>query len=86
MTALGNDLKLHFRLRNWADVTASQHLFAGRDLLETNLFELSMKANSDALEKLLGMNKRWDTVIVYPAFGNEVGLYLAHHLQANLVL
>ena len=67
-------------------MTASQHLFAGRDLLETNLFDLSMKANSDALEKLLGMNKRWDTVIVYPAFGNEVGLYLARHLQANLVL
>ena len=56
-------------IRNWADVTASQHLFAGKDLLETNLFELSMKANSDALEKLLAMNKKWDTVIVYPAFG-----------------
>ena len=55
--------------RHWADVTASQHLFAGKDLLETNLFELSMKANSDALEKLLAMNKKWDTVIVYPAFG-----------------
>jgi len=61
-------------------------LFSGKDLLETNLFELSMKANSDALEKLLGMKKRWDTVIVYPAFGNEVGLYLARHLEANLVL
>ena len=67
-------------------MTASQHLFSGKDLLETNLFELSMKANSDALEKLLGMKKQWDTVIVYPAFGNEVGLYLARHLQANLVL
>ena len=67
-------------------MTASQHLFSGKDLLETNLFELSMKANSDALEKLLGMKKRWDTVIVYPAFGNEVGLYLARHLEANLVL
>ena len=86
MRVPGNDLTLHFHLRHWADVTASQHLFAGRDLLETNLFDLSMKANSDALEKLLGLNKRWDTVIVYPAFGNEVGLYLAHHLQANLVL
>ena len=45
-----------------------------------------MKANSDALEKLLGLKKRWDTVIVYPAFGNEVGLFLARHLEANLVL
>ena len=57
--------------RHWADVTASQHLFAGKDLLETNLFELSMKANSEALEKLLAMNKNWDTVIVYPAFGGH---------------
>ena len=55
------------------DETASQHLFAGKDLLETNLFELSMEANSEAIEKLLNMNKKWDTVIVYPAFGNEVG-------------
>merc|ERR1719384_1857494 len=30
------------------------------------------------------MKKRWDTVIVYPAFGNEVGLYLARHLEASL--
>ena len=27
----------------------------------------------------------WDTVIVYPAFGNEAGLYLAHKMKANLV-
>ena len=59
-------------IRNWVDVTASQHLFAGKDLLETNLFDCSMEANSEALEKLLGMKKKWDTVIVYPAFGNEV--------------
>ena len=45
---------------------------AGKDLLETNLFELSMEAQSEAVERLLAMNKRWDTVIVYPAFGNEV--------------
>ena len=25
-------------------------------------------------------------MIVYPAFGNEVGMYLAHHLGAELVL
>ena len=59
-------------IRNWADVTASQHLFAGKDLLETNLFELSMEAQGEAVERLLAMNKKWDTVIVYPAFGNEV--------------
>jgi len=73
-------------IRNWADVTASAHLFDGKDLLETNLFELSMEANGDALKRLMDMNKKWDTVIVYPAFGNEVGLYLAHHMKANLVL
>ena len=61
-------------IRHWADVTASQHLFAGKDLLETNLFELSMEAQSEAVERLLAMNKKWDTVIVYPAFGNEVCL------------
>jgi len=73
-------------IRHWADVTASQHLFAGKDLLETNLFQLSMEANSDAIEKLLNMNKKWDTVIVYPAFGNEAGMYLAKAMEANLVL
>ena len=31
-----------------------------------------MEANGEAMEKLLAMNKKWDTVIVYPAFGNEV--------------
>ena len=61
-------------IRNWADVTASAHLFDGKDLLETNLFELSMEANTDALNKLIGMKKKWNTVIVYPAFGNEVTL------------
>merc|ERR1712227_365606 len=45
-------------IRHWADETASQHLFAGKDLLETNLFELSMEANSEAIEKLLNMNKK----------------------------
>ena len=59
-------------IRNWANVTASAHLFDGKDLLETNLFELSMEANTDALKELIGMKKKWDTVIVYPAFGNEV--------------
>ena len=59
-------------IRHWADETASKHLFAGKDLLETNLFDLSMEAQSEAVEKLLAMNKKWDTVIVYPAFGNEV--------------
>jgi len=73
-------------IRNWADVTASAHLFDGKDLLETNLFELSMEANTDALKQLIGMKKKWDTVIVYPAFGNEVGLYLAEYMKANLVL
>ena len=62
--------------RHWADVTASRHLFAGKDLLETNLFELSMKANSDALERLLAMNKTWDTIIVYPAFGQYTSTVL----------
>jgi len=73
-------------IRHWADETASAHLFDGKDLLETNLFELSMKANGDAVKKLMDMKKKWDTVIVYPAFGNEVGLYLAKHMKANLVL
>ena len=59
-------------IRHWADVTASAHLFDGKDLLETNLFELSIEAQGDALKALIGMNKKWDTVIVYPAFGNEV--------------
>ena len=59
-------------IRHWADVTASAHLFDGKDLLETNLFELSMEANTDALKQLIGMKKKWDTIIVYPAFGNEV--------------
>ena len=59
-------------IRHWADETASQHLFGGKDLLETNLFDLSVEAQNDAVEKLLAMNKKWDTVIVYPAFGNEV--------------
>lgn len=63
-------------IRHWADVTASQHLFAGKDLLETNLFDLSMEANSEAVQRLLEMNKKWDTVIVYPAFGNEVSQYV----------
>jgi len=73
-------------IRNWVDETASKHLFAGKDLLETNLFECSMEANGEAMEKLLAMNKKWDTVIVYPAFGNEVGMYLARYLSANLAL
>jgi len=73
-------------IRHWADVTASAHLFDGKDLLETNLFELSIEAQGDALKALIGMNKKWDTVIVYPAFGNEVGLYLAEYMKANLVL
>ena len=60
------------RRRHWADETASQHLFSGKDLLETNLFELSMEANSEAVSRLLAMGRKWDTVIVYPAFGNEV--------------
>ena len=59
-------------IRHWADETASKHLFAGKDLLETNLLDLSMEAQSESVERLLAMNKKWDTVIVYPAFGNEV--------------
>ena len=75
-------------IRHWADETASQHLFAGKDLLETNLFELSMEANSDAVQKLLEMKKTWDTVIVYPAFGNEVIesiLFASQYLSCLLV-
>ena len=68
-------------IRQWADVTASQHLFAGKDLLETNLFELSMEAQSEAVERLLAMNKKWDTVIVYPAFGNEVSISVINRLE-----
>ena len=45
-------------IRNWADVTASAHLFDGKDLLDTNMFELSMEANADALEKLIGMKNK----------------------------
>ena len=67
-----NNFAFKYKCTPYLDVTASQHLFAGKDLLETNLFQLSMEANSDAIEKLLNMNKKWDTVIVYPAFGNEV--------------
>ena len=63
-------------IRHWCDVTASAHLFDGKDLLETNLFELSMEANTEALSQLIGMNKKWDTVIVYPAFGNEVLIFI----------
>ena len=69
--------------RHWADETASQHLFAGKDLLETNLFELSMEANSEAVARLLAMGRSWDTVIVYPAFGNEVRIILK---QPNRIL
>ena len=34
--------------------------------------EPEVEAQSEAVQKLLAMNKKWDTVIVYPAFGNEV--------------
>lgn len=73
-------------IRRWADETSSAHLFSGKDLNETDLFSLSLAAQQEALEKLLALDKVWDTVIVYPAFGNEVGLYLAEKMKANLAL
>jgi hypothetical protein len=73
-------------IRRWADTTSSAHLFSGKDLNETNLFELSMTAQEESLKALAALDKVWDTVIVYPAFGNEVGLYLAEKMKANLVL
>ena len=59
-------------LREWVDVISSKHLFSGKDLLETDLFERSMVANDEAVTRILQLNKKFDTVIVYPAFGNEV--------------
>ena len=59
-------------LREWVDVISSQHLFSGKDLLETDLFERSMVANDEAVTRILQLDKKFDTVIVYPAFGNEV--------------
>jgi len=59
-------------IRNWAEETSSAHLFSGKDLNETNLFELSVETQRETLKRLMAMNKVWDTVIVYPAFGNEV--------------
>jgi len=73
-------------IRNWAEETSSAHLFSGKDLNETNLFELSVETQRETLKRLMAMNKVWDTVIVYPAFGNEVGLYLARRMKANLAL
>jgi len=73
-------------IRNWAEETSSAHLFSGKDLNETNLFELSVETQKETLKRLMAMNKVWDTVIVYPAFGNEVGLYLARKMKANLAL
>ena len=46
--------------------------FLGKDLLETDLFERSMVAQDEALTRILQLNKKFDTVMVYPAFGNEV--------------
>ena len=46
--------------------------FLGKDLLETDLFERSMVAQDEAVTRILQLNKKFDTVIVYPAFGNEV--------------
>jgi len=73
-------------LREWVDVISSQHLFSGKDLLETDLFERSMVAQDEAVTRILQLNKKFDTVMVYPAFGNEVGMYLAEKWGANLIL
>ena len=40
-----------------------------------------MEAQSEAVERLLAMNKKWDTVIVYPAFGNEVCISVINRLE-----
>ena len=48
------------------------NLFLGKDLLETDLFERSMVAQDEAVTRILQLNKKFDTVMVYPAFGNEV--------------
>jgi len=73
-------------IRRWCEEISSAHLFDGKSLLETNLLELSLDAQVESLKALEAMDKVWDTVIVYPAFGNEVGLYLAEKMKANLVL
>ena len=61
-------------IRDWVDNVSSKHLFSGKDLLETDLFDRSMVTQDEAVTRILQMNKKFDTVIVYPAFGNEVSI------------
>jgi len=73
-------------IREMMDKDVSKVLFGGGEHGDTPLFDLSIKANEDAVIKLKEMNKKFDTVMVYPLFGNEVGLYLARYWSASLVL
>merc|ERR1711892_55798 len=77
----GKDLKVtQFNIgqscRDWCD-HSSQLLFVGAGHEETDLFGASMSTNDEALVELKKLDKKFDLVMVHPAFGNEVGLYIA---------
>merc|ERR1719481_1048897 len=86
----GKDLKVtQFNIgqsiRDWCEKT-SQLLFVGAGHEETDIMGASKYANDEAVGELKKLGKKFDLVMVHPAFGNEVGLYIAELHGAAIAL